>query len=132
MACSDDATKRCLSDTDCTGTATCDVNVWGSGGHPNAQRYGVVGGKVPLTLPTDLETADDYRILVHEESTGLTCRSDYFTIANAGEVPTPQPFYACCRAEIEQSLPVARPHAGPRRFRLWKFYLHTPREKTSL
>mgnify|MGYP001977361494 CR=1 FL=1 len=54
------------------------------------------------------------------------------TIANAGEVPTPQPFYACCRAEIEQSLPVARPHAGPRRFRLWKFYLHTPREKTSL
>ena len=108
------------------------MNVVGSGGHPNAQRYGVVGGKVALTLPLDLETADDYRILVHEESTGLTCRSDYFTIANAGEVPTPQPFYACCRAEIEQSLPVARPHAGPRRFRLWKFYLHTPREKTSL
>merc|ERR1711965_660356 len=107
MACSDDATKRCLSDTDCTGTATCAVNVWGSGGHAAAQRYGVVGGKVPLTLPTDLETADDYRILVHEESTGLTCRSDYFTIANAGEVPTPQPFYACCRAEIKQSLPVA-------------------------
>merc|ERR1719390_233903 len=66
-------------------------DVWGSGGHANAQRYGVVGGKVPLTLPTDLETADDYRILVHEESTGLTCRSDYFTIANAGEVPTPSP-----------------------------------------
>merc|ERR1719377_20107 len=65
--------------------------VWGSGGHPNAQSYGVVGGKVPLTLPTDLETADDYRILVHEESTGLTCRSDYFTIANDGEVPTPSP-----------------------------------------
>ena len=108
------------------------MNVVGSGGHPNAQRYGVVGGKVALTLPLDLETADDYRILVHEESTGLTCRSDYFTIANAGEVPTPQPFYACCRAEIEQSLPVARLHAGPRRFRLWKFYLHTPREKTSL
>ena len=108
------------------------MNVVGSGGHPNAQRYGVVGGKVALTLPLDLETADDYRILVHEESTGLTCRSDYFTIANAGEVPTPQPFYACCRAEIEQSFPVARPHAGPRRFRLWKFYLHTPREKTSL
>ena len=60
-------------------------------GHPNAQRYGVVGGKVPLKLPDDLETADDYRILVHEESTGLTCRSDYFTIANAGEVPTPSP-----------------------------------------
>merc|ERR1719379_1061524 len=91
MACSDDATKRCLSDTDCTAPATCDVNVWGSGGHAAAQRYGVVGGKVPLTLPTDLETADDYRILVHEESTGLTCRSDYFTIANAGEVPTPAP-----------------------------------------
>merc|ERR1719405_443043 len=65
--------------------------VWGSGGHPNAQSYGVVGGKVPLKLPDDLETADDYRILVHEESTGLTCRSDYFTIANAGEVPTPAP-----------------------------------------
>ena len=28
---------------------------------------------------------------MHEESTGLTCRSDYFTIANAGEVPTPSP-----------------------------------------
>merc|ERR1719327_1064373 len=41
-------------------------DVWGSGGHPNAQSYGVVGGKVPLTLPTDLETADDYRILVPE------------------------------------------------------------------
>merc|ERR1719364_519007 len=67
------------------------LDVWGSGGHADAQRYGVVGGKVPLTLPTDLETADDYRILVHEESTGLTCRSDYFTIANAGEVPTPSP-----------------------------------------
>merc|ERR1719439_330394 len=67
------------------------LDVWGSGGHADAQRYGVVGGKVPLTLPTDLETADDYRILVHEESTGLTCRSDYFTIANAGEVPTPAP-----------------------------------------
>merc|ERR1719217_2008532 len=66
-------------------------DVWGSGGKATAQRYGVVGGKVPLTLPTDLETADDYRILVHEESTGLTCRSDYFTIANAGEVPTPAP-----------------------------------------
>ena len=58
----------------------------GLGGHPNAQRYGVVGGKVALTLPLDLETADDYRILVHVGSTGLTCRSDYFTIANAGEV----------------------------------------------
>ena len=90
------------------------MNVVGSGGHPNAQRYGVFGGKAALTLPLDLETADDYRILVHEESTGLTCRSDYFTIANAGEIPTPQPFYACCRAEIEQSLPVARLHAGPR------------------
>ena len=62
----------------------------GAGGHPT-QSYGVVGGKVPLKLPDDLETADDYRILVHEESTGLTCRSDYFTIANAGEVPTPSP-----------------------------------------
>ena len=66
-------------------------DVWGSGGKATAQSYGVVGGKVPLKLPDDLETADDYRILVHEESTGLTCRSDYFTIANAGEVPTPSP-----------------------------------------
>merc|ERR1719171_1950321 len=66
-------------------------DVWGSGGRATAQSYGVVGGKVPLKLPDDLETADDYRILVHEESTGLTCRSDYFTIANAGEVPTPSP-----------------------------------------
>merc|ERR1719405_172427 len=66
-------------------------DVWGSGGRATAQSYGVVGGKVPLKLPDDLETADDYRILVHEESTGLTCRSDYFTIANDGEVPTPSP-----------------------------------------
>merc|ERR1719364_268382 len=95
----------CFTDADCTATGeSCarqngpyesndpvTLELTGSGGHPNAQRYGVVGGKVPLTLPTDLETADDYRILVHEESTGLTCRSDYFTIANAGEVPTPSP-----------------------------------------
>merc|ERR1719486_1280649 len=66
-------------------------DVWGSGGRATAQSYGVVGGKVPIKLPDDLETADDYRILVHEESTGLTCRSDYFTIANDGEVPTPSP-----------------------------------------
>ena len=93
----------CVTDADCTVNGeSCAASrngpyesttrdVWGSGGHPNAQSYGVVGGKVPLTLPDDLETADDYRILVHEESTSLTCRSDYFTIANAGEVPTPSP-----------------------------------------
>merc|ERR1719364_359279 len=78
--------------------------VWGSGGHPNAQSYGVVGGKVPIKLPDDLETADDYRILVHEESTGLTCRSDYFTIANAGEVPTPSP--------VRKAPPTPRPTEG--------------------
>merc|ERR1719359_114389 len=79
-------------------------DVWGSGGRATAQSYGVVGGKVPLKLPDDLETADDYRILVHEESTGLTRRSDYFTIANAGEVPTPSP--------VRKAPPTPRPTEG--------------------
>merc|ERR1719460_88522 len=71
----------CFNDAGCTASGescarengpyeSTTLDLTGSGGHPNAQRYGVVGGKVPLTLPTDLETADDYRILVHEESTG--------------------------------------------------------------
>merc|ERR1719399_682207 len=74
------------------------------GDKESADAHGVVGGKVPLTLPDDLETADDYRILVHEESTGLTCRSDYFTIANAGEVPTPSP--------VRKAPPTPRPTEG--------------------
>jgi len=92
-----------------------DVEAWGAGqyGTRKVQAYGVVGGKVPLTLPADLETGDDYRILVHEESTGLTCRSDYFTIANADEVPTPAPHRADAPAPKPTPTPTHAPTSAP-------------------